>query len=139
MAAKTTESNEKTATKAKAEKEPAKTAEKKPKAAAKKAESSTPTTGNKNGLMYGGHPLRRVDNLIYYGSMSDKYIVMMQVLASEPLGDITIAKRISIQLQLTEPNLKSRDRVVRTTEKSSMAEAMEFATIWLDRALSGKM
>ena len=29
------------------------------------------------GLVYRGHPLRRVDNLIYYGSMADKYIVMM--------------------------------------------------------------
>jgi len=92
-----------------------------------------------NGLMYAGHPLRRAANLIYYGSMADKYIVMMQVLDSEPLKDISLAKRISIQLQLTSPNLKSRDRVVRSTEKGSMAEAMEFATIWLDRALSGKM
>jgi len=95
--------------------------------------------GAKTGLMYGGHPLRRADNLIYYGSMADKYIVMMQVLDSEPLEDLSMAKRVSIQLQLTSPNLKSRDRVVRSTEKHSMAEAMEFATIWLDRALSGKM
>ena len=93
----------------------------------------------KNGLMYNGHPLRRAENLIYDGSMADKYIVMMQVLDSEPLEDISLAKRVSIQLQLTSPNLKSRDRVVRSTEKGSMAEAMEFATIWLDRALSGKM
>lgn len=93
----------------------------------------------KTGLTYNGHPLRRVDNLIYYGSMADKYIVMMQVLDSEPLGDISLAKRVSIQLQLTSPTLKSRDRVVRSTEKHSMAEAMEFATIWLNRALSGKM
>jgi len=91
------------------------------------------------GLTYQGHPLRRVDKLIYYGSMADKYIVMMQVLDSEELKDISLAKRVSIQLQLTSPNLKSRDRVVRSTEKSSMAEAMEFATIWLERALSGKM
>ena len=95
--------------------------------------------GAKTGLMYGRHPLRRADNLIYYGSMADKYIVMMQVLDSEPLEDLSMAKRVSIQLQLTSPNLKSRDRVVRSTEKHSMAEAMEFATIWLDRALSGKM
>ena len=92
-----------------------------------------------NGLTYNGHPLRRVDNLIYYGSMADKYIVMMQVLDSEPLKDISLAKRVSIQLQLTSPNLKSRDRVVRSTEKNSLAEAMEFASIWLARALSGKM
>ena len=90
-------------------------------------------------LVYRGHPLRRVDNLIYYGSMADKYIVMMQVLDSEPLKDLKLAKRVSIQLQLTDPNLRSRDRVVRSTEKSSMDEAMEFATIWLERALSGKI
>ena len=91
------------------------------------------------GLMYCGHPLRRAGDLIYYGSMADKYIVMMQVHESEALKDLSLAKRVSIQLQLTSPNLKSRDRVVRSTEKGSMAEAMEFATIWLDRALSGKM
>ena len=32
------------------------------------------------GLVYRNHPLRRVDNLIYYGSMADKYIVMLQIL-----------------------------------------------------------
>ena len=31
-------------------------------------------------LMYKGHPLMRKDNLIYYGSMADEYIVMLQVL-----------------------------------------------------------
>ena len=87
-------------------------------------------------LVYRGHPLRRVDNLVYYGSMADKYIIMMQVLDTEDVKDL---KRVSIQLQLTDPNLRSRDRVVRSTEKGSMAEAMEFATIWLERALSGKM
>ena len=80
------------------------------------------------GLVYRGHPLRRVDNLIYYGSMADKYIIMMQVLDTEDVKDLKLAKRVSIQLQLTDPNLRSRDRV-----------AMEFATIWLERALSGKM
>ena len=90
------------------------------------------------GLVYRGHPLRRVENLIYYGSM-DKYIVMMQVLDTAPLKDITLAKRVSIQLQLTDATLRSRDRVVRSTEKSSLGEAMEFASIWLERALSGKM
>lgn len=90
-------------------------------------------------LVYRGHPLRRVDNLVYYGSMADKYIIMMQVLDTEELKDLKLAKRVSIQLQLTDPNLRSRDRVVRSTEKSSMGEAMEFASIWLERALSGKI
>ena len=68
-----------------------------------------------------------------------KYIVMMQVLDTTPLKDITLAKRVSIQLQMTDASLRSRDRVVRSTEKGSLGEAMEFASIWLERALSGKM
>ena len=91
------------------------------------------------GLTYKGHPLRRVDNLIYYGTMAEKYIIMMQVLSTKKVQDMDVADKVSIQLQLTDPNLRSRDRVVRSTEKGSMAEAMEFATIWLERALSGKM
>ena len=35
------------------------------------------------GLIYKGHPLRRIDNLIYYGTMADPYIVMMQILESK--------------------------------------------------------
>ena len=93
----------------------------------------------RDGLAYRGHPLRRVDNLIYYGSMADKYIIMMQVLDTEPLKDISLAKRVSIQLQLTDASLRSRDRVVRSTEKSSLNEAMEFASIWLERALNGRI
>ena len=78
------------------------------------------------GLVYRGHPLRRVDNLIYYGSMADKYIVMMQVLDTAPLKDITLAKRVSIQLQLTDATLRSRDRVVRSTEKGIPSNKVEW-------------
>ena len=34
-------------------------------------------------LSYKGHPLRRKDNLIYYGTMAEKYIIMLQVLSSK--------------------------------------------------------
>jgi arginyl-tRNA synthetase len=89
-------------------------------------------------LEYKGHPLRRKENLIYYGSMADKYIIMMQVLETKKVQDLEVATKVSVQLQLTEPNLKSRDRVVKRSEKDSLYAAMDIAAIWLDRALSGK-
>ena len=89
-------------------------------------------------LIYRGHPLRRVDNLVYYGSMADKYIIMMQVLDTEDVKDLKLAKRVSIQLQLTDPDLKSRDRVVKKSEKDSLYSAMDVASVWLERALSSK-
>ena len=90
------------------------------------------------GLIYKGHPLRRVDNLIYYGTMAEKYIIMMQVLSTKKEQDLDVATKVSGQLQLTDPDLKSRDRVVKKSEKDSLYAAMDIAAIWLDRALAGK-
>jgi len=90
------------------------------------------------GLMYKGHPLRRIDNLIYYGSMADKYIIMMQVLDTKKEQDLNLASKVSVQLQLTDPGLKSRDRVVKKSEKDSLYAAIDVAAIWLERALKEK-
>ena len=89
-------------------------------------------------LTYKGHPLRRKDSLIYFGSMAEKYIIMLQILDQKKEQDLDMAIRISVQLQLTDPDLKSRDRVVKKTEKDSLYAAMDVASVWLDRALSGK-
>ena len=90
------------------------------------------------GLVYKNHPLRRVDNLIYYGSMADKYIVLLQILDTKKEKDMDVATRVSVQLQLTDPDLKSRDRVVKRPEKDNLYAAMDVGCIWLERALSGK-
>jgi len=89
-------------------------------------------------LVYKGHPLRRKDDLIYYGSMADKYIIVLQVLSSEKEHDLNVSTKISVQLQLTDPDLKSRDRVVKKSEKDSLYAAMDVGSIWLERALAGK-
>ena len=90
------------------------------------------------GLVYKGHPLRRVGNMIYYGSMADKYIVLMQVKESKKEQDLDVATKVSIELQLTAPGLKSRDRVQKRSEKDSLYAAMDIGSIWLERALSSK-
>ena len=96
-------------------------------------------TKKAEGLVYRGHPLRRIDNLIYYGSMADKYIVMFQILDTKKEQDLDVATKVSVQLQLTDPDLKSRDRVVKKSEKESLYAAMDVGAIWLERALAGKL
>ena len=91
-----------------------------------------------NSLVYKNHPLRRIDNLIYYGSMADKYIVLLQILDTKKEQDMDVDTRVSVQLQLTDPDLKSRDRVVKKSEKDSLYAAMDVGCIWLERALAGK-
>lgn len=89
-------------------------------------------------LTYKGHPLRRKDNLIYYGSMADKYIVMIQVMGTEKQGDLDVANKVQLQLQLTDPDLKSRDRVVKKSDLPDLFSAIDMGSIWLMRALAGK-
>ncbi len=89
-------------------------------------------------LEYKGHPLRRKDNIIYFGSMSDKYIIMLQILDTKKVKDMDVATKVSIQLQLTDPNVKSRDRIVKKSEKDSLYDAMDIASIWLERALTSR-
>ena len=89
-------------------------------------------------LEYKGHPLQRKDNIIYYGSFADKYIVMLQILDTKKVGDLDVATKVSVQLQLTDPNARSRDRIVKKSEKDGLYTALDFGCVWLERALAGK-
>ena len=53
-------------------------------------------------------------------------------------GGLEIADKVHLQLQLTDPDLKSRDRVVKKSEKDSLYAAIDVGSIWLERALAGK-
>ena len=89
-------------------------------------------------LMYKGRPLMRKDNIVYYGSMADSHIVMLQIMETKKLGDMDIASRVSVQLQLTDPTAKSRDRIVKKSEKDGFYTALDLGCVWLERALAGK-
>ncbi len=89
-------------------------------------------------LEYKGHPLQRKDNIIYYGSFADKYIIMLQIMETKKVGDLDVASKVSVQLQLTDPSIKSRDRIVKKTEKDSLYLAIDIAAVWLERALASR-
>ena len=92
--------------------------------------------GKSGTLEYKGFPLRRKDNLIFLGDMKDKYIIMLQILSTKTVKDMEVATKVSVQLQQTDPDFKSRDRVVKKAEKDSLYVAMDLATVWLSRALA---
>ena len=63
---------------------------------------------------------------------------MIQVMGTEKDGDLEIANKVQLQLQLTDPDLKSRDRVVKKSELPDLFSAIDMGSIWLMRALAGK-
>ena len=87
-------------------------------------------------LEYKGHPLQRKDNIIYYGSFADKYIIQMQILDTKKVKDLDVATKVSVSLQLTDPNIRTRDKIVKKTEKDSLYSAIDVAAVWLERSLA---
>ena len=91
-----------------------------------------------NTLTFKGRPLMRKDNLIYYGSMADSHIILLQIVDYKKVGDTDVANKVAIQLQLTDPNIKGRAQIVKKAEKVGLYTALDLGAVWLERALAGK-
>ena len=77
-------------------------------------------------------------NCATVNSMADKYIIMLQVLETKKEHDLDLATKVSVQLQLTDPDLRARDRVVKKSEKDGFYTALDVGCVWLERALASK-
>ncbi len=97
------------------------------------------STNKEDFLMYKGKPLVRSGNTLYYGSMSDPYVILMQIASSQPGYGMDMAEKISIQLLATDADLRPKERIIRKSEKVGLYNALDIGSIWLERALSGTM
>ena len=89
-------------------------------------------------LTYKGRPLVRSGNTLYYGDMADRCVIVLQVLSTKTVGDLTVADRVLVQLMLTDPEVRMKDRIVKKSEKVGLYNAMDIGSIWLERALNEK-
>ena len=93
---------------------------------------------NEKTLTYKGFPLMRKDKLTYLGSMSDTHIVLLQVLDTKDVQGTEIATKVSVELQLTDPDVRAKDRIVKKSEKDGYFTALDVGCVWLKRALTQK-
>ena len=87
-------------------------------------------------LTYKDKPLVRKGNTIYYGDMSEKYVIKLDILSSHKEGNLDVADQIKVNLIKNDSH--KEDNVVKSTQKTGFAEAMYFASTWLERALAEK-
>ena len=86
-------------------------------------------------LHYKEKPLVRKGNEIYYGDMSDKYVVMLNVKNTKNSEGVELSEDISIQLMLTDPEIKLQDRIRKSADRKGLYPALDLAQVWLERAL----
>lgn len=86
-------------------------------------------------LTYKDKPLVRKGKEIYYGDMSEKYVVKLQIVSEKEEDGRKIPERIVVQLLLSDTQIPEKDRVKKKSEKIGLYEAMDLGVVWLDRAL----
>ena len=85
-------------------------------------------------LTYKGKPLVRKDNELYYGRMTDPYVLRMQILSTKPVGGMEVADKVHIQVFSTNDSLAPEARVFRQTTKNGLYNALDIGSIWLQKA-----
>lgn len=86
--------------------------------------------------MYRGKPLVRSGDTIYYGNMTDKYVIKIDIKTKKTVEDMEVADKCIVQLMLTDPEIRSRKQIVKTSEKNGLCLALDIADAWLTRALT---
>ena len=87
-------------------------------------------------LMYKGKPLVRSGKTIYYGFMTDPYVVIMQITSTREVNGVEVADRVVVQLVNTDPDVRMKDKIVKKAERKGLYSAMDIGKIWLERALA---
>lgn len=91
-----------------------------------------------NFLTYKDKPLVRNGNTLYYGHMSDDFVIMLTIGSTKKVGDLDIADKVTVSLINTDPNVRPKDKIVKKSEKNGLWLAMDIGSIWLERALTQK-
>ena len=85
-------------------------------------------------LTYKGKPLVRKDNELYYGNMTDPYVLYLQITTTKPVGDQQVADKVHLMLLSTDESKPREARVARQTTKNGLYNALDIGSIWLQKA-----
>ena len=86
-------------------------------------------------LMYKDKPLVRKGNEIYYGDMSEKYVIRFSILSTTKIGDNELPQKVNVQLLKSDIQLPEKDRIKKETTKDTFFDALDVGFVWLERAL----
>ena len=83
-------------------------------------------------LEYKGKPLVREGNTICYGDMSEKCILIMEIMSYKEVDGNQLPGKIFIQI------IDSKDptKVIKQGQKDGLYDAFSIGLVWLERALA---
>lgn len=82
---------------------------------------------------YKGLPLVRKGNELYFGNMSDEFVVNMKIEDTKDVNGMKVASKVRVIKMATDKDLPFDKVFVKNTEKSSLYEALDIACAWLGK------
>ena len=82
-------------------------------------------------LEYKGKPLVREGDTICYGDMTDKCILILEIMSYKKIGNEDVPNKIFIQLV----DSKDPNNILRQGSKDGLFEAFDLGITWLDHEL----
>ncbi|MDR3345264.1 MAG: hypothetical protein LBT21_06745 [Oscillospiraceae bacterium] len=87
-------------------------------------------------LLYKGRPLVRSGNQLYYGNMSEPYVVFMQVFNNREVSGQAVADKIVLQLVSTDPDAPQQEQILQNAVRRGLYDALDLALMWLEKAMA---
>ena len=78
---------------------------------------------------YEGKPMVRRGDVIYYGDMKEKYIVIFTINSKKTVGDLEVADSVTIELSTN--NGHGKEKVIRKAKRESLYRAFDAGEFWL--------
>ena len=85
-------------------------------------------------MTYKGYPLVRKGDDIYFGYMSEPYVIWLQ--AEDPKEDkgVKLSQKVRFYQMKTDENLNPIEAIVKNGERGTLYDALDVAATWLKRA-----
>ena len=87
-------------------------------------------------MTYKGKPLVRKDNELYYGWMTDPYVLYLQILTTAPVDGAEMPDKVQVTLLSTDLSKPVKERTARQSVRHGLYNALDIGSIWLEKALA---
>ena len=87
-------------------------------------------------MTYKGKPLVRKDNELYYGWMSDPYVLHLQILSTAAVDGRELPDKVQVTLLSTDLSRSMKERTARQSVRHGLFTALDIGAIWLEKALA---
>ena len=87
-------------------------------------------------MTYKGKPLVRKDNELYYGWMTDPYVLYLQILSTVQADGAETPDKVQVTLLSTDLSKSMKERTARQSVRHGLYNALDIGSIWLEKAIA---